>query len=201
MRPSRLVCGVKMMRNDDDRIAALIDRLSHSAYGGCGRHQLQPAQWTALRFFSIANSYSRTASAFARYQGTTPGAASQTIRVLVERELLTRTPDPADGRKHRLALTPAARALLRADPIGALARGAETLNETERETLTRCLEKVLDVVVRDKGAVPFGRCATCRFLCRDGTTSSASVARCRYLDTTLDEQEIDSLCVNFSAAD
>ena len=42
--------------------------------------ELSPAQWMALRFFSRANSFSRTPSAFAEFQATTRGTASQAIK-------------------------------------------------------------------------------------------------------------------------
>src|SRR6516165_6731346 len=44
--------------------------------------QLSPAQWMALRFFARANSFSRTPSAFAEFQATTRGTASQAIKAL-----------------------------------------------------------------------------------------------------------------------
>ena len=43
---------------------------------------LSPAQWMALRFFARANSFSRTPSAFAEFQATTRGTATQTIKAL-----------------------------------------------------------------------------------------------------------------------
>jgi DNA-binding MarR family transcriptional regulator len=43
---------------------------------------LSPAQWMALRFFARANSFSRTPSAFAEFQATTRGTASQAIKAL-----------------------------------------------------------------------------------------------------------------------
>ena len=44
--------------------------------------ELSPAQWMALRFFARANSFSRTPSAFAEFQATTRGTASQAIKAL-----------------------------------------------------------------------------------------------------------------------
>src|SRR6516165_10522816 len=44
--------------------------------------ELSPAQWMALRFFARANSFSRTPSAFADFQATTRGTASQAIKAL-----------------------------------------------------------------------------------------------------------------------
>ncbi|HKN41440.1 MAG TPA: hypothetical protein VJV87_00945, partial [Sphingomicrobium sp.] len=39
--------------------------------------------WMALRFFSRANSFSRTPSAFAEFQATTRGTATQAIKALL----------------------------------------------------------------------------------------------------------------------
>ncbi len=55
-------------------VAALVERLSHCAYRDAYRDGLKPAQWSALRYFSNANRFSQTTSAFARYQGITLGA-------------------------------------------------------------------------------------------------------------------------------
>ena len=44
--------------------------------------KLSPAQWMALRYFSRANSFSRNPSAFAEFQATTRGTASQAIKAL-----------------------------------------------------------------------------------------------------------------------
>ena len=42
--------------------------------------ELSPAQWMALRFFARANPFSRTPSAFAEFQATTRGTATQAER-------------------------------------------------------------------------------------------------------------------------
>jgi|SRR5271169_6343430 len=44
--------------------------------------ELSPAQWMALRYFARANSFSRNPSAFAEFQATTRGTASQAIKAL-----------------------------------------------------------------------------------------------------------------------
>src|ERR1700746_1823887 len=44
--------------------------------------ELSPAQWMALRFFARANRFSRTPSAFAEFQATTRGTATQPLRRL-----------------------------------------------------------------------------------------------------------------------
>src|SRR5262249_61110276 len=44
--------------------------------------ELSPAQWMALRYFARSNRFSRTPSAFAEFQATTRGTASQAIKTL-----------------------------------------------------------------------------------------------------------------------
>jgi hypothetical protein len=60
--------------------------------------ELSPAQWMALRFFARANSFSRTPSAFAEFQATTRGTASQAIKALEAGGYLVRRRSEADGR-------------------------------------------------------------------------------------------------------
>jgi DNA-binding MarR family transcriptional regulator len=65
---------------------------------------LSPAQWMALRFFARANSFSRTPSAFAEFQATTRGTASQAIKALEAGGYLVRQRSEADGRSVTLRL-------------------------------------------------------------------------------------------------
>src|SRR5258708_19226642 len=58
--------------------------------------ELSPAQWMALRFFARANSFSRTPSAFAEFQATTRGTASQAIKALEAGGDLVRQRSEAD---------------------------------------------------------------------------------------------------------
>jgi DNA-binding MarR family transcriptional regulator len=67
--------------------------------------KLSPAQWMALRYFARANTFSRTPSAFAEFQATTRGTASQAIKALEAGGYLVRQRSKADGRSVNLRLT------------------------------------------------------------------------------------------------
>src|SRR5258705_4551427 len=67
--------------------------------------ELSPAQWMALRFFARANQFSRNPSAFAEFQATTRGTATQTIKLLEAGGDLGREPSKADRRNIPLRLT------------------------------------------------------------------------------------------------
>jgi hypothetical protein len=63
-----------MSARETAELLLLVGRLVQAdGYDG----ELSPAQWMALRFFARANSFSRTPSAFAEFQATTRGTASQ----------------------------------------------------------------------------------------------------------------------------
>src|SRR6202140_321010 len=82
--------------------------------------ELSPAQWMALRFFARANSFSRTPSAFAEFQATTRGTASQAIKALEAGGYLVRQRSKADGRSVTLRLTDKGKEAIARDPVEAL---------------------------------------------------------------------------------
>ena len=184
--------------NRSRSVAGLVERLSHCTYAEAYRDGLKPAQWSALRYFSNANRFSRTASAFARYQGITLGAASQTIGALVEKRLLKRTRDAADKRCYHLSLTAKSENLIRTDPIQILADAAFELGESECAATARALEKMLLHLVRQKDGDYFGFCKDCRFLRASSREGSAGGYRCAHLEQGLSDADLSKLCINFA---
>src|ERR1035437_3074810 len=79
--------------------------------------ELSPAQWMALRFFARANPFSRNPSAFAEFQATTRGTATQTIKSLEAGGYLVRQPSTADGRSVSLRTTSKGKKAVGRDPF------------------------------------------------------------------------------------
>ena len=180
-------------------VAGLVERLSHCTYGEAYRHGLNPAQWSALRYFSNANRFSKTTSAFARYQGITRGAASQTISALVQKRLLKRDRDKVDKRQYNLCLTAKAEKLTVDDPIRPLVDAAFELGDGERAATRDALEKMLVHVLREKGEAYFGYCNDCRFLqCVRGKGQSPDAFRCTNLQQPLTADDLKKMCINFA---
>src|SRR6516164_2664848 len=84
--------------------------------------ELSPAQWMALRFFARANSFSRTPSAFAEFQATTRGTASQAIKALEADGYLVRQRSQADRRSVTLRLSNKGKKVIARDPFEVLVR-------------------------------------------------------------------------------
>lgn len=175
-------------------VAELVEQLARRASADAFSAGLNPAQWSALRYFERANRFSRTVSAFARYHGTTRGTASQTIRTLVTKGFLQRTPAESDQRSFRLDLTDRARRRLAVDPFATFVAAAGTLPREECATLARSLGKLLEQV---RGDSAFGVCTSCRHLrALEGQPDAGCAHRCRFKDALLHDEELGLICID-----
>src|SRR5262249_13237128 len=108
--------------------------------------ELSPAQWMALRYFSRANSFSRNPSAFAEFQATTRGTASQAIKALEADRYLVRQRSKTDRRSFSLRLTNKGKKALTRDPFEVLVRAVDSLDSKERTAMRHALHQVLTTV-------------------------------------------------------
>src|ERR1700724_4140470 len=91
-----------MSARETAELLLLVGRLVQTE---CYDGELSPAQWMALRFLARANSFSRTPSAFAEFQATTRGTASQAIKALEAGGHLVRRRPQEDGGNVTVRLT------------------------------------------------------------------------------------------------
>jgi DNA-binding MarR family transcriptional regulator len=163
--------------------------------------ELSPAQWMALRYFARANPFSRTPSAFAQFQATTRGTASQAIKALEAGGYLVRQRSKADGRSVSLRLTNKGKKALARDPFEVLVRAVDSLDANERTTMHHTLHKVLTTVAASGARRCFGVCQDCAYLggemCRNPTSASSSAAECLLLGVPIEPEDVDLLCVHF----
>jgi DNA-binding MarR family transcriptional regulator len=182
-------------------VAELVTQLGRYAYGETPAAGLTPAQWTALRYFSRANRFSRTVSAFAEFHATTRGTASSTVKSLVQGGYLQRIRSASDGRSARLDLASKAEAIVSNDPFQRLTRAADALSTTTRRAVTRGLDRMLGELAQDLGKPRFGVCTDCRHLGGDGCCLQGQPSyECGLFNEPLAEPEIEQLCVNFESS-
>lgn len=93
-----------------------LDLMSRLLTATCYCHGLNPAQWSALRYFAGARAEHRTPSAFARNHRATKGTVSQTLIALSRKGLIEKITDARDGRSITVKLTEAGLSLLALDP-------------------------------------------------------------------------------------
>src|SRR6266568_7303196 len=163
--------------------------------------KLSPAQWMALRYFARANPFSRTPSAFAEFQATTRGTASQAIKALEADGYLVRHRSKADGRSVSLRLTNKGKKALARDPFEVLVRAVDLLDAKERTAMHHALHQVLTTVAASGAHRRFGVCQDCTYLggemCRSSTSANSSAPQCRLLGAPIQPEDADLLCVHF----
>lgn len=177
--------------------ADLVLQLGRVAYADCAADGLTQAQWIALRFFARANRFSRTISGFAQFHATTRGTASQTVKTLVEKGYLERTPSEKDARSVLFDLTARGRRKQHLDPLTAVANAAGRLGEDGLTQLTANLRSMLAELNSRRRQPAVGFCQLCGHLDR-GVDGQGP--RCRLMQEPLVEAEFEELCVRYQAA-
>ena len=188
-------------RKSPEMRARLLLHLGRLAHGDAKGTTLTPAQWMVLRYIGSANRFSRTASAFASFHGTTRGTASQTIKLLAADGYLNRTRSKRDGRSTRLDLSPKGRAALAEDPFQALVDAIDRLPTHVASTFGNLLERLALDVSQALAAPTFGSCQQCRNLEHDVTVGKETCPYyCHFAGEALAAEELDILCVDFEPA-
>jgi DNA-binding MarR family transcriptional regulator len=163
--------------------------------------ELSPAQWMALRFFARANSFSRTPSAFAEFQATTRGTASQAIKALEAGGYLVRQRSEADGRSVTLRLTDKGNEVIARDPFEVLVRAVGSLNAEEQTLMRDALHHVLTTVAASGAHRHFGVCRDCAYLggetCCSSMSATGSALECLLFSVRIEPQDARLLCVHF----
>jgi DNA-binding MarR family transcriptional regulator len=163
--------------------------------------ELSPAQWMALRFFARANQFSRNPSAFAEFQATTRGTATQTIKALEAGGYLVRRRSAADGRSVSLRLTDKGNEAVARDPFEVLVRAVNSLDAEEQTAMHDALHQVLTTVAASGAHRHFGVCQDCAYLggetCCDPTSATLSSLKCLLFGVPIEPEDDGLLCVHF----
>jgi DNA-binding MarR family transcriptional regulator len=187
-----------MSARETAEVLLLVGRLVQAeGYDG----ELSPAQWMALRYFARANPFSRTPSAFAAFQATTRGTASQAIKALEASGYLVRQRSRADGRSVSLRLTNKGNKALARDPFEVLVRAVDSLDVKERTAMHQALHQVLTTVAASGTHRRFGVCQDCTYFggerCCNPTIAGPSTPERQLLGVPIQPADAGLLCVHF----
>lgn len=188
------------MESNDHLPARVAELLAHvgrrAAVVGGVDSGLTPVQWSALRYFSRANRFSRTPSAFASFRATTRGTASATINELVRTGYLERQRSDEDGRSVHLVPTDAGERLLERDPLQSMERVIGQLGPDQQRSLAAAVPAIVGRMAEADGGPAFGTCHDCCHLAR-AEASDACSYYCNREAGYLSKAELDGLCVHF----
>ncbi len=180
--------------------AHLIDRLDRLARAAEQTGGLNPAQWEALRYLARANRFSRTPAALADYLASTRGTVSRTLASLEAKGHVARVRSTRDGRSVELALTAAATAALRRDPLLVLAQDIERATGDGGAALRDGLRGTLGAAIARNGGRAFGACYTCRHFRARRRPDTAMPHHCALLDEPLSEADSRAICAEQETA-
>jgi DNA-binding MarR family transcriptional regulator len=187
-----------MSARETAELLLLVGRLVQAdSYEG----ELSPAQWMALRFFTRANSFSRTPSAFAEFQATTRGTASQAIKALEVGGYLVRQRSKADGRSVTLRLTDKGHEMVARDPFEVLVRAVGSLDPQKQTAMREALHRVMATLAASGTHQHFGVCRECAHLSgeinADSMGASRSIPECLLFGAPIEPDDAVLLCVHF----
>lgn len=132
-----------MMTPSATTLVDLLELIARMLHARGYQHEMFPAQWVALRYFSKARRDLCTASELARFQGMANGPVSRTVRTLLHKGLLAKSKDQPRGKAEILELTTSGRALLKFDPSRELESILSGLGDEARTLLGETLELLI----------------------------------------------------------
>lgn len=172
---------------DSQTIRDLLDRLTRLNAAEEWNGPLNPSQFAALTYLARANRFSRAPSHVADYLATTRGTASQTLKALARKDLITEARSAADKRSIRYDVTKEGLALLK--EASGLSEVIESLPADVSSSLAASLKSLVLALLHHRGGRSFGLCGTCR---HHETTPTGG--HCRLLGVSLKPHEASQLC-------
>ena len=181
------------------RIVELVDRLRRITHSLQFAEGLNPAQWEALRYIARANRNSCSPGALAEFMASTRGTVSQTLKALETKGLVERRRGAEDRRAVRLTITAEGHAMLKRDPLGAIADALSSCSRAQRASLEDGMERLVDTVQLQQGMPGFGPCPECvHFRPEQCSDTSTIGCRCAISGEVFGAPELDRLCADFA---
>jgi DNA-binding MarR family transcriptional regulator len=171
----------------------MVERLGRLLRSRGYEHDLNPAQWEALRYLGRCNRFSNNPSALSNFLGATKGTVSQTVSSLERKGLLTKVPRAGQGRSLSLLLTAKGQAMLESDPIADLKNAAVELGPDGAQLVLLLLQHLLAECQSLYQLRTFGKCGSCRYF--EAQSNGDVTRRCSYMGAAVYAEDADQICV------
>ncbi len=122
--------------------ALLIEKIVRETYASARSKDIQPLQWSILRYVGRAAEQECTVIRIAAYLGLTHAPVVRAAKTLVKRGLIDQKPNPLDARSNILSLTEMGYESLATDPILGVVDRLQRLSEGEREVFKRLIRSL-----------------------------------------------------------
>ena len=176
-----------MRTTDQRRIKELIERLGRISAADEWGSDINPTQWTALSYLARANRFSRSPSHVADFMATTRGTASQTLKALARKGLITEIRSETDKRSISYSITEKGERLFhRTSTIEEAVLG---LSGQESSELLKNLEALSRTALKQRRYKSFGVCDTC-----DYHRKEQRGGYCNLLHLSLSPEDANQIC-------
>jgi len=134
------------MRQDvsADGLSAVIEHAARLIHARGFAQGLNPAQWTALRYFDQAQSRSCTIARLAKFQDLSIAPVARSVHTLVTKGYLEARPNPGNKKADLYVLTRQGKLKLRQDPRYALTAILMAMPAEERERLLGSMRTIVE---------------------------------------------------------
>ncbi|MEM9912081.1 MAG: MarR family transcriptional regulator [Pseudomonadota bacterium] len=122
--------------------AILLESMIRSAYADTRSSDVQPLQWSIMRYLAQANGKPCTLHSIARYVGVTAAPASRAVETLHKRGLISKRRDPDNARAVAVTITSPGIALLASDPLLPIAVRLQKLPDHTNSEFIRILRNL-----------------------------------------------------------
>ena len=165
--------------------------IRHDQQATAGPRGLSPTQAQILVIATSGATPGITVRWIADWLGVTAATVSDAVRVLAEKGLVVKQPDPADRRSIRIALTAAGRREVRA--IGLvpeiLLQALGELDHGEQATLLRIVVKLIRAL-QQRGQIPVARmCVSCQHFRPNVHADSKAPHHCAFVDAAFGDHQ------------
>lgn len=124
-------------------IAILLEEAVRSAYKARSSKDIQPLQWSILRYLGLTPQDGRDLASVANYAGVTPAPVSRAVQTLEARGLIEKQRSREDRRAVSIRITAKGLATLGSDPLLQIAYKLRQLPDHEVEAIGRGLRKLV----------------------------------------------------------
>lgn len=183
-KPAEIPSLSRRLRDGLERVATV---LRSERWGALEKTPLNPTQAQILALIQGNKNKPERVSAIARHLGVSQPTATDSIISLEKKGLVSRHPDPRDGRAVGVVATEVGRVL--AGEIGALTtatdRALTALTRGEQEEFLRLLVKLIRNLQIAGAIEPQRLCVTCRYFQPHAHPGARAPHHCAYVDAPL----------------
>ncbi|MFV0299407.1 MAG: MarR family winged helix-turn-helix transcriptional regulator [Paracoccus sp. (in: a-proteobacteria)] len=126
--------------------AVLIEKIVREAYEHRRSSEVQPLQWSILRYLRLASDDRCTIAWIASFLGMTHAPVVRAVRTLLRRNYVLQEDNPADGRSKIIRLSREGLIQLSEDPLLGVAERIDRLSEDQKQALISAVRRLFSDV-------------------------------------------------------